>query len=91
MKNQSLLILIYIFFEIVYIDASESTEENCNRLSFDFKDEEITRTWNMTISQISCGSAVEAPPGCLQYYYGVNTDGNARGVIQSFNYAGMEF
>ena len=42
----------------------------------------------MTIVQIDCDYENRAPPGCLQYYFGVQEDGDVEGVIQSFNFAG---
>ena len=70
----------------VYVDISDP-EEECSTLSFEFKDREITRQWNITILQIPCDFENRAPPGCLQYYYGLNEDG-VGGVIQSFNFDG---
>ena len=70
----------------VYVDISDP-EEECATLSFNFKDREITREWNITITQISCNYENRAPPGCLQYHFGVNEDG-VGGVIQSFNFNG---
>ena len=71
----------------MYIDASDASFDDCTTLSFNFKEPEPTRTWNVTIIQIPCDYGNKAPPGCLQYYFGL-TDGDARGIIQSFNFAG---
>ena len=73
----------------VYVDISDP-EEECTTLAFDFQDKEITRQWNITITQISCDYENRAPPGCLQYYWGVNEDGvvGVGHTIKSFNFEG---
>jgi len=71
----------------IYIDASDATFDDCTTLSFNFKEPEPTRNWNMTIIQIPCDYGNKAPPGCLQFYFGFTGD-NAQGVIQSFNFNG---
>ena len=73
-------------FISVYVDISDPDVE-CSTLAFDFKDQEMTREWNITIIQIPCDYGNRAPPGCLQYHFGVNEDG-VGGVIQSFNFDG---
>ena len=70
----------------VYVDISDP-EKECTTLAFNFQDKEITRQWNITITQIPCDHENRAPPGCLQYLWGVNEDG-VGGVIQSFNFNG---
>jgi hypothetical protein len=70
----------------VYVDISDP-EEECSTLAFEFKDAEITREWNITILQIQCDFENRAPPGCLQYFFGLNEDG-VGGVIKSFNFDG---
>ena len=70
----------------VYVDISDP-EEECTTLAFDFRDKEITRQWNITITQISCDYENRAPPGCLQYHFGVNEDGVGH-IIKSFNFEG---
>ena len=70
----------------VYVDISDP-EKECTTLAFNFRDKEITRQWNITITQIPCDHEMRAPPGCLQYHWGVNEDG-VGGVIQSFNFNG---
>ena len=62
-------------------------EEECSTIAFDFKDRETFRHWNITILQIPCDDDNRAPPGCLQYFFGVNEEG-VGGVIQSFNFDG---
>ena len=73
-------------FISVYVDISDPDVE-CSTLAFDFKDQEMTREWNITIIQIPCDYENRAPPGCLQYHFGVNENG-VGGVIQSFNFDG---
>ena len=73
-------------FISVYVDISDPDVE-CSTLAFNFKDQEMTRQWNITIIQIPCDYENRAPPGCLQYHFGVNEDG-VGGVIQSFNFDG---
>ena len=66
-------------------------EEECSTLAFDFKDTEVSREWNITILQIPCDYENRAPPGCLQYFFGLNVvDGvdGVGGVIKSFNFDG---
>ena len=75
---------------LVYVDISDP-EEECTTLAFEFKDRETFRHWNITILQISCDYENKAPPGCLQYFFGVNEINNVDGVggiIQSFNFDG---
>ena len=73
-------------FISVYDDISDPDVE-CSTLEFDFKDQEMTRQWNITIIQVQCDYENRAPPGCLQYHFGVNENGTG-GVIQSFNFDG---
>ena len=73
-------------FISVYVDISDPDVE-CSTLAFNFKDQEMTRQWNITIIQVPCDFENRAPPGCLQYHFGVNEDG-VGGVIQSFNFDG---
>ena len=73
-------------FISVYVDISDPDVE-CSTLAFNFKDHEMTRQWNITIIQVPCDYENRAPPGCLQYHFGVNEDG-VGGVIQSFNFDG---
>ncbi|KAJ6642074.1 hypothetical protein Bhyg_07020 [Pseudolycoriella hygida] len=40
----------------------------------------LGRKWHIKVTQIDCNSALIAPSGCLQYYWG------SSGVIRSFNY-----
>ena len=70
----------------VYVDISDP-EEECSTLAFDFKDTEVSREWNITILQIPCDFENRAPPGCLQYFFGLNENGVGR-VIKSFNFDG---
>ena len=93
MDGRNILKLNTIFIFPVYIDASDATFDECTTLSFNFKKPEPTRTWNMTIIQIDCSSENRAPPGCLQYMYGLNLNGETNqweplGVIKSFNFEG---
>ena len=81
------------FYFSVYVDASDASFEECTTLSFNFKEPEPTRAWNMTIIQISCDSANKAPPGCLQYMFGLTInqatgERRAQGVIKSFIFEG---
>ena len=53
-----------------------------------------TRMWEIKVTQYSCEYNNLAPPGCLQYYYGV-VPGQANqnmpaveGQVESFNFAG---
>ena len=73
-------------FISVYVDISDPDVE-CSTLAFNFKDQEITRQWNITIIQIPCDYVNRAPPGCLQYHFGIDEKG-VGGVIQSFNFDG---
>ena len=73
-------------FISVYVDISDPDVE-CSTLAFNFKDQEMNRQWNITIIQIPCDYENRAPPGCLQYHFGVNENG-VGGVIQSFNFDG---
>ena len=73
-------------FISVYVDISDPDVE-CSTLAFDFKDQEMTREWNITIIQIPCDYENRAPSGCLQYHFGVDENG-VGGVIQSFNFDG---
>jgi len=73
----------------IYVDASA----DCNLLSFQLAGMG-TRMWEIKVTQYSCEFNNLAPPGCLQYYYGVtpgvdNQDMPAtKGQVESFNFAG---
>lgn len=78
-----------IFFNLVYIDASN----DCNTLAFQLAGMG-TRMWEIKVTQYSCEFSNLAPPGCLQYYYGVNAGQEnqqmplTEGTVESFNFAG---
>merc|ERR1712029_94412 len=73
----------------MYIDASN----DCNTLAFQLAGMG-TRMWEIKVTQYSCEFSNLAPPGCLQYYYGVNAGQEnqqmplTEGTVESFNFAG---
>merc|ERR1712156_779886 len=73
----------------MYIDASN----DCNTLAFQLAGMG-TRMWEIKVTQYSCEFSNLAPPGCLQYYYGVNAGQDnqqmplTEGTVESFNFAG---
>jgi len=73
----------------IYVDASN----DCNTLSFQLAGQG-TRMWEIKVTQYSCDFNNLAPPGCLQYYYGVTPGATTQampatdGTVESFNFAG---
>lgn len=71
--------------EHVYFD----TTQDCHDLSFSIGQAGVgvtaiaARSFNIKVTQIACGSEVEAPAGCLQYFTGTTGTGH----IQSFHHA----
>ncbi|TRY67506.1 hypothetical protein TCAL_11774 [Tigriopus californicus] len=68
--------------EHMYVDTSDA----CNTLTFQLGSTGIgttiaNRQWSIKIVQLACDDENRAPPGCTQYYYGLNA-----GTIQTFNY-----
>jgi hypothetical protein len=62
----------------VYINLGDSAETTITiKTSSSFA---FARRWNLQVTQIDSKSPFQAPPGCLQYYFG-NT-----GRVSSFNY-----
>ncbi len=68
----------------VYFDASDA----CHNLDFQLGPSAVniaavaTRSWDIKISQYSCGYENLAPTGCTQYHYGTG----ATDYVYSFNY-----
>ena len=60
----------------------DSTGSDCQKINFNIgASTGTTRSWDIFVTQYSCGQEDEAgPPGCLQYYTG------STGLVKSFGY-----
>ena len=52
----------------------------CHKVSFDIGSGSSTRSWDIKVTQYSCGQQFGGPDGCLQYFTGQS------GTVSSFNF-----
>lgn len=64
----------------MYIETSRSTTATTLTFAFTTADTSTSRQWNIRVDQIECGSVMQAPSGCSQWFTGVS------GTITSYNW-----
>lgn len=68
----------------MYLDSGRATTAATLKFTF-ATGSTLSNTWRIKVSQIGCGNPARAPPGCLQYFFGGNTN-----TVSSFNWDGTD-
>lgn len=58
----------------------DSDGSGCSTVNIEISGTFTARMWDIMITQFACGDEMGGPPGCLQFFTGVNN------IVRSFNY-----
>jgi hypothetical protein len=76
MYSNCTYILISVYIDIGPAEAATAT------IGFTFMALAATRSWEIKVTQLECGSPMRPPDGCLQWHTG------SAGQLTTFNFAG---
>ena len=76
MYSNCTYILISVYIDIGPAEAATAT------IGFTFQALAATRSWEIKVTQLECGSPMRPPDGCLQWHTG------SAGQLTTFNFAG---